>query len=167
MNSRLTVAAHILGLLSAREGTSGCATTSEMLASSVGTNAVVVRRVMAQLKAAGLVDCRRGVGGGSVLARDPKEITLRMVYEAVQHDDGEMIGRHAGEVGSSCAVAPVIAEVLDEIYADAEEAVRRRLERVTIAQMTRTVMDRVRRRHALPAELSSTDDAPVRHTTTR
>ncbi len=162
MNSRLTVAAHILGLLAAREQMAGCAATSEQLAASVGTNPVVVRRVLSQLKAAGLVDSKRGVGGGTVLARDPTEITLRMVYEAVEAPDCEMIGRHAASVGTQCAVAPVIAEYLDELYADAEEALRRRLEVVTVAQMAKSVMDRVRRAHSIApaAELPATSIVP-------
>ncbi len=162
MNSRLTVAAHILGLLAAREGMSDGSTTSETLASSVGTNPVVVRRVLAQLKAAGLVDSRRGVGGGTVLARSPHEITLRMVYEAVDPHDCDMIGRHAGDVGAACAVAPVIAEYLDELYAEAEEALRRRLELVTVAQMAQSVMDRVRRRCPPSAGLPMAGGVAVR-----
>jgi DNA-binding IscR family transcriptional regulator len=155
MNSRLTVAAHILGLLAAREEMAACSVTSEQLAASVGTNAVVVRRVLGQLKAAGLVDSRRGVGGGTVLARNPREITLRMVYEAVETDDVEMLGRHASALGAGCTVAPLIAEYLDELYADAEEALRRRLELVTVAQMAQSVMERVRRQR-----LASDTSAP-------
>lgn len=162
MNSRLTVAAHILGLLAAREGASDGSATSEMLALSVGTNPVVVRRVLAQLKAAGLVDSRRGVGGGTVLARSPHEITLRQVYEAVDAHDCEMIGRHAGDVGTGCSVAPVIAVYLDELYAEAEEALRRRLEQVTVAQMAQSVMDRVRRSCPPSAELAPLGSPTVR-----
>ncbi len=167
MNSRLTVAAHILGLLAAREEMAACSTTSEQLASSVGTNAVVVRRVLGQLKAAGLVDSRRGVGGGTVLARNPSEITLRMVYEAVEADDAEMLGRHASALGAGCAVAPLIAEYLDELYADAEEALRRRLELVTVAQMAQSVMDRVRRQHGASESSSSAAPRTAPRTTPR
>lgn len=149
MNSRLTVAAHVLGIIAYVEREQQRATTSDELASSVGTNPVVVRRVLSQLKHAGLIDSRRGVGGGSILARDPREITMRMVYEAVEERDGELIGRHAGCVGANCQVAPVIAEYLDELYADAEEALLRSLATVTVDTMSRAVMDRVQRRGTL------------------
>ncbi|WP_309668865.1 Rrf2 family transcriptional regulator [Gemmatimonas sp.] len=149
MNSRLTVAAHVLGIIAFTEREQQRATTSDELASSVGTNPVVVRRVLSQLKQAGLVDSRRGVGGGSILARDPREITMRMVYEAVEERDCALIGRHAGCVGENCQVAPVIAEYLDELYADAEEALLRTLSTVTVDSMSRAVMDRVQRRGAL------------------
>ena len=157
MNSRLTVAAHVLGIIAYIEREEHRATTSDELAASVGTNPVVVRRVLSQLKAAGLIDCRRGVGGGSILARDPREITMRMVYGAVEERDCELIGRHAGCLGEGCQVAPVMAEYLDELYADAEEALLQTLATVTVDSMSRAVMDRVQRRGALhrPATLQA------------
>lgn len=147
MNSRLTVAAHVLGLIAFCEREECRGVTSEELAESVGTNAVVVRRVLSQLKQAGLIDSRRGAGGGSVLARPASEITLRMVHEAVQDDCAEFIGRHASAVGQECPVAPVIAGYLDELYREAEEALRVTLARVTIEQMSLDVKQRLRSRH--------------------
>lgn len=144
MNSRLTVAAHVLGIIAYLEREERRGATSDELAESVGTNAVVIRRVLGQLKAAGIVDSRRGAGGGSVLSRDPRDITLRVVYEAVQDDCCELIGRHAGAVGANCPVAPVIANYLDELYVEAEEALKRTLAGVTIDAMSREVMERVR-----------------------
>lgn len=146
MNSRLTVASHVLGLIAYLEREEGRGATSDELAESVGTNAVVIRRVLGQLKNAGIVDSRRGAGGGSVLARDPKDITLRAVYEAVQDEGCEIIGRHANGVGEDCPVAPVIAEYLDELYMDAEEALKRTLAQVTVDSMSKEVMERVRAR---------------------
>jgi Rrf2 family protein len=146
MNSRLTVAAHVLGIIAYLEREEGRGATSDELAESVGTNAVVIRRVLGQLKGAGIVDSRRGAGGGSVLARDPREITMRDVYEAVQDESCELIGRHANGVGEDCPVAPVIAEYLDELYVDAEEALKRTLARVTVDSMSREVLARVRAR---------------------
>lgn len=144
MNSRLTVAAHVLGIISYLEREEGRGATSDELAQSVGTNAVVIRRVLGQLKSAGLVDTRRGAGGGSVLSRDPREITLRAVYEAVEDDACTLIGRHASAVGAECPVAPVIASYLDGLYVEAEEALKRTLGEVTVDAMSREVMTRVR-----------------------
>ena len=148
MNSRLTVAAHVLGLIAYLEREEGRGATSDELAESVGTNAVVIRRVLGQLKHAGIIDSRRGAGGGSVLARDPGAITLRAVYDAVQDEGRELLGRHANGVGADCPVAPVIAEYLDEVYLDAEEALKRALARVTIDSLSKDVMERVRARMA-------------------
>lgn len=146
MNSRLTVASHVLGMIAFCEREDGRGITSDELAESVGTNAVVIRRVLAQLKHAGLIDSRRGAGGGSVLARPAGEITLRMVHEAVHDEQCELIGRHAGDVSAVCPVAPVIAEYLEEIYREAEEALRQTLAQVTIEELSHDVMRRVEQR---------------------
>lgn len=56
---------------------------SSALAKSIDANAVTVRRVLAQLTAAGLVDTISGPGGGATLARPARQITAYDVYEAV------------------------------------------------------------------------------------
>ncbi|WP_439643521.1 Rrf2 family transcriptional regulator [Gemmatimonas sp.] len=154
MNSRLTVASHVLGMIASLEREEGRGATSDELASSVGTNAVVIRRVLGQLKTAGIIDTRRGAGGGSVLSRDPRDITLRAVYEAVEDDCGGLIGRHAGALGEHCPVAPVIADYLNSLYVEAEEALKRTLADVTVDAMSREVMARVRGCHG--ATMSAT-----------
>lgn len=92
MNSRLAIATHIWGIVAHRERDARGPVTSDELAESIGTNAVVVRRVLARLKDAGLVESRRGVGGGTVLARDPQLINLRQAYESVYETGAEVWG---------------------------------------------------------------------------
>src|SRR5690348_16174716 len=76
MNSRFSTAVHILTLLAS---TPGERMTSEIIAASVGTNPVVIRRQLALLREAGLVESRGARHGGWELARDPAKITLRQV----------------------------------------------------------------------------------------
>lgn len=123
--------------------------TSDELARSVGTHAVVVRRVLSQLQAAGLVESRRGAGGGTVLARDPRQISLRDAYEAVHAEDFTVLERHGEHVNQACNVGPVIADYLDRVYRDAEEELLARLGRVSIDEMSRQIVDRLQRRAAL------------------
>ena len=152
MSRQLNVAAHILGLIAFIERDQRRPVTSDELAESIGTNPVVVRRVLSQLKAAGLVDSRRGVGGGTVLARDPRQMTLRDAYEAVNEARGPLLERHNASPSDACRVAPVIAEYLDEIYGDAEEALLKRLSEVSVETMSRQIVDRLRRRSAVLAK---------------
>ena len=56
---------------------------SELLAGMLGTNPVVVRRMMAGLREAGLVTAERGQGGGWTLARELGGITLLDVHRAL------------------------------------------------------------------------------------
>lgn len=137
MNSQFTIALHIVGFLAARDGEP---LTSERLARTYGTSAVVLRRVLAKLQKAGLVETQRGVGGGAVLARRPTKINLREVFEAVSAHT-ELIQRHPGE--GEGGVAPVLADYINELYAEAEQALLAKLERVTVAAMDRTVRLRI------------------------
>ena len=59
MSSKTSVAIHILTMLALK---GECVVTSELIAESVNTNPVVIRRLMGLLREAGLVDSRPGAG---------------------------------------------------------------------------------------------------------
>lgn len=131
------------------KGDGGGCVTSDSLATSVGTNPVVVRRILARLQEAGLIVSKRGPGGGSVLARDPKQITLRQLYEAVGDDDQLLLGRNAHEDEAVCPLAPVVASCIEDVLGAAEEALLHHLASVTIDAVSRSVADRFERRNRL------------------
>ncbi|MEM6785404.1 MAG: Rrf2 family transcriptional regulator [Bacteroidota bacterium] len=137
MNSQLAIGLHILGFLASRPGER---LTSEQMARTYGTSPVVLRRVLAKLRQRGLVETWRGNGGGSALARSAKEITLREAYEAIAEDQ-PILTRHP----SDCAgrVATVMGGYINELYADAELALLRRLEAVTVAEMDQEIRTRL------------------------
>ncbi len=132
-NSRLTIATHALVWMAGNEFTGAEWTTSEQLAASVRTNAVVIRRLMAQLEKGGLVESRRGPGAGSRLARPPKEITLYQIEEAL--GDGAIFAMHRNEPSPICPIAQGIRPALAPIYARVNDAVRRELQRTTLADV--------------------------------
>ena len=135
MNSDLTVALHVLGFLTSCPG----AVTSETLARTYGTNPVVVRRVLSKLRKAGLVETRRGSGGGSSLARSSDAINLRQVFEAVS-ESTELLRRHPGK---ESPVAQILAGFINDIYLEAEEALLEKLESATIAEMDQQVRPKI------------------------
>ena len=139
MNSQLPIALHIVGFLASANG---APLTSEKMASVYGTSPVVLRRVLNKLRQAGLVQTQRGVNGGSVLAKSPSAINLREVYESIQ-DDKSLLPEYSTKC--SGAVAPVLGNYLDELFAQAEEALLAKLEGVTVAQMDRVVRRRIMR----------------------
>jgi DNA-binding IscR family transcriptional regulator len=147
MHARFTVAAHVLALMAVSEKQKRSPMTSCAMAQSVGTHAVVVRRVLLMLKQRGLIATKRGSSGGTVLARDPSDIHLRHVYEAVMgNDDDAILGvRTTDEGPSDCPLGPVVKRYLTDLERDAHVALLRSLEAVTVAQMARTVSGRVRR----------------------
>ena len=79
-SNRFAVAIHILSLL---ETNKNGRTTSDMIAGSVNTNPVVIRRIMGLLSKAGLVTTSPGVAGAAI-TRPVSEITLLDIYRAVQ-----------------------------------------------------------------------------------
>lgn len=143
MTSRFTMALHALGMI-ALEGdrTPGRPLTSEALARSINTNPVVVRRVLADLKRAGLIETRRGAGGGVALARSAARISLRAVWEALEGRE-QLFGRHPAGPNPACPLACGVAEYLEALYGDAEAALKASLGRVTLAQLQRDVASRM------------------------
>ncbi len=141
VNSQLTIATHILAVL-AHHKEDG-AVTSDVLAEGFGTNPVVIRRVLSQLKKAGLIESRPGAGGGSVLSKPPAEITLRDAYAAISDDAGTVLGRHPGHCGEGVSITPVIAEYLNELFVDAEQALLNSLGSVSVLELTQEIGKRL------------------------
>jgi Rrf2 family protein len=64
------------------------------IAERTGLPQPYLEQILLALKGAGLVRSKRGVGGGYVLARPPKEITLSQIVSAV---DGPIVAGDFGE----------------------------------------------------------------------
>lgn len=56
---------------------------SESIAKKLDTNPAFIRKIMAKLSKAELIETRRGKSGGASLARLPKNISLRDIYTAI------------------------------------------------------------------------------------
>ena len=134
ISSRVAVAVHVLAYLAWRRDEP---VTSERMAGSVNTNAVVVRRIMGSLRNAGLVSVQPGVGGGAQLAREPQDITLLEVYRAVEEKE-ELFAVHADPC-RSCDIGSNIRAVLQGVFCQAHQAMQGVLAQVTIADVFREV----------------------------
>ena len=140
MNSRLTVAIHVIGMIAWIEREQNRPAKSDELAESVGAHPVFVRETLSMLSNAGLVDGRRGRSGGTVLARRAEEITLAQVYAAVR-DDTPLLGQHPSPANSGCRVAPIIKSYLSEAYAEGEALLVASLAERTVDAMSRHVVE--------------------------
>lgn len=129
-NSRFTVAVHVLTLLASDRSS---AMTSEHIAGSVNTNPVVIRRLLAALRAAKLVASQGGPGGGWVLNHRPDTITLRDVYRIVE--DGGLFPLHPSEPNARCPVGSTIQAALVPTFEQAQAALERDLAKTTIADV--------------------------------
>jgi DNA-binding IscR family transcriptional regulator len=83
-NTQFALGVHMATLLSAVEAGPQ---TSELLASSAGSNPVHVRRVLGRLRDAGLVGSRPGPRGGWQLAVDPETTTLADLARGARADE--------------------------------------------------------------------------------
>jgi Rrf2 family protein len=137
-NSRLTIAVHALGWMALAQQQGRDQLTSDQVAASVNTNAVIIRRCLGDLRRAGLVNVRRGAGHGWALARRPEDITLSEVYDAVEREP--LFGMHRTEPNLECPVGNGIRPALGVVYEGAEQALRRELDRTSIADVLRQIL---------------------------
>ena len=137
-DTRLAVAAHILALLSfaGKEYRS-----SALLARSVNTNAVVVRRLTGQLKKAGIVDIRRGMGG-TTLNRRPEDITLLDVYKAVVPNPKATPFYLHQNPCCDCFIGRNLHDALEAPFAKVNEAMREGMAKTTIAEIAEFIRKR-------------------------
>lgn len=132
-SQRFPVAAHALAYL-AHKGAygPGAAAPSAVLAASVPTNPVVVRRVTALLAKAGLIATRPGASGGAWLLRRPEDIQLDEVLRAV-NGCAHLGSTHAGAKG--CPVGEHIPRQVARALTAADLAAGAALAKITIADL--------------------------------
>ena len=114
--------------------------TSEVIARSLGTNPVVVRRLLKDLERGQLVHVRPGKDGGVQLARAPDEITLDAVGRAIEGKDGVFALRQGGN--PNCPVNRNMGRLLSPIFAATDQAVADTLARTTIADLATQIPPR-------------------------
>ena len=132
ISSRFTIAVHILVCIEGFKKENKV--TSEFLASSVGVNPVVIRRVLQQLKKAEIVTVKRGSGGAD-LAKDPREITLLDVYNAVESvEEGQLFHFHE-EPNELCPVGRNIHKIMDHRLEEIQKAMEDKMKSMTIADI--------------------------------
>ena len=131
-SSRLAVSVHALAYLAFRAGTP---VTSPEIASSVGTNPVVIRRLLSALKAARLVSAQKGATGGFTLASAPGNITLLDIYRAVE-PKGEQGLKHFAPC-QKCPIGSKIVSVLEGAFFKAQSGMEAELQRITLAEVER------------------------------
>ncbi|MGF6181964.1 DNA-binding IscR family transcriptional regulator [Massilia sp. UYP32] len=109
--------------------------TSEQMAGMLGTNPVLVRRVLAGLRERGYISSERGHGGGWTVTCDLATVTLRDVYDAVGAPTVFAMGNRNEH--SACLVEQVVNASLADAFQEAEALLVQRLGQVTLADLSR------------------------------
>jgi Rrf2 family protein len=127
MTSEFAVAVHGVVYLNQRKTT----TSSEELASNVCTNPARIRKVMAKLKKAGIIETKEGLEGGYHLVQDPSSISLKQICDAL---DVSFVSSSwkSGDENLPCMIASGMSGVMDEMYSELNELCRSRMEQITI-----------------------------------
>jgi DNA-binding IscR family transcriptional regulator len=136
-SQRFPVAAHTLAYLAHRNAYSReQAVSSSVLAASIPTNPVVIRRMTTQLAKAGLLATCSGVAGGAWLLRRPEAITLEEVLHAVNgcaHLGSAPVG------AKGCPVSQAIPRQINAAMKLADAAACKSLATVTVADLLKEV----------------------------
>jgi Rrf2 family protein len=136
VNTQFTIATHVLAAIAHY----GRSFTSEVLAGGVNANPIFVKRIMAKLSKAKLVNAAVGRAGGYTLTRDPKNISLLDILRAV--NPPSVFAIHAYKKKKWCVVSSNIKQVMGEVLVGAQKAVEDDLERTTLAD----VVSKIRRK---------------------
>lgn len=136
-SQRFPVAAHTLAYLAHRNAYSReQAVSSSVLAASIPTNPVVIRRMTTQLAKAGLLATCSGVAGGAWLLRRPETITLEDVLHAVNgcaHLGSAPVG------AKGCPVSQAIPRQINAAMKLADAAACESLAKITVADLLKEV----------------------------
>ena len=138
MDTKFSVAVHVLILISE----SPPPVNSDQMAMSVGTNASYVRKILALLKKAGIVDGHRGISGCTLLI-PPEQLTLLQIYQAVMEAPKPHLLDIHQNPSDRCVVGCHIRPVLSEMFADVEDAFARALAGKTLADCIADIRQRL------------------------
>lgn len=136
ISSRLTIALHIFACIDTFKDEYKL--TSEFLAGSVNVNPVIIRRVLSQLKAAGLITVNRG-SGGCEIAKPLKKITVFDVYRAVECVDEDSLFHFHENPNPDCPVGRNIHKALDGKLEKIQRAMENEMKSITLSEIAKDV----------------------------
>jgi Rrf2 family protein len=129
-NNQFSIAVHLmagLGYCTQSEHTSA------QLAASVNTSPSFIRRTLAKLSKAGIIETTKGKHGSTRLARPAAEITLLDIYLAVEAPKAFSI--HHYEEIKPCQVSCNIKAVLECALNKTQKAMEEGLAKITLADL--------------------------------
>lgn len=132
ITSRFTVALHIFTCVEVFKDE--YKVTSDFLAGSINTNPVIIRKIVTQLKNAGLIEVARGTGGITV-TKPLNEITFYDVYEAIEPvENGDLFHFHENP-NPECPVGRNIHALLDQKLQAIQSAMEDEMKRYSIEDL--------------------------------
>ena len=132
ITSRFTIALHLFACVEVFRNERKV--TSDFLAGSINTNPVIIRKILTQLKSAGLIRVLRGTGGIE-LTREPSAITFYDVYQAIEPvENGDLFHFHEAP-NPQCPVGRNIHALLDDKLQAIQNAMEKKMREYTLADL--------------------------------
>lgn len=110
---------------------------SKAIAASIGANASVVRSLMLDLRAAGLLTTRQGVATPA-LAQLPEDISLYDIYMAINMT--HQLLHIDPKTNPNCLVGGQIQATLNHFYTDIESAAYQKMQAISLADVIRDLV---------------------------
>jgi Rrf2 family protein len=130
VNTQFAIAVHLMTALACSRERE---VTSARLAGSVNTSSSFVRRVLAKLSKAGLVETATGKNGSCWLARRPRDVSLLEIYHAVEAP--KVFAIHGYAAHRPCAVSCNIKPALERVLHRTQTSVEASLDRISLAEV--------------------------------
>lgn len=134
-STKYAVSIHILSLIALKRGES---ITSDYIASSINTNSALVRRLMSDLKKAGLIQTQTKIGVTKLL-KNPKEISLLEIFKAVENKH-DLFAIHSN-TNEKCPVGAKIVGVLENVNGKIQLDFEKMLESVHLSDILEGLED--------------------------
>ena len=135
ISSRFTMAIHMFACI---DTFSEQKMTSDFMAASIGTNPVIIRKLLQQLKAAGLIEVLRGTGGVTI-KKPLEEISFLEIYRAVECAPDEELFHFHENPNPNCPVGKNIHQVLDQRLLQVQKAMEEKLAQMNLADVKKDV----------------------------
>lgn len=132
ISSRFTLAVHIFACIDTFQ--ENYKVTSDFIANSTNVNPVIIRKILLQLKGAGLIEVARGTGGTRI-TRPLSEITFLDIYRAVECVEENQLFHFHENPNANCPVGRNIHNVLDDKLKRVQDAMERELQAITLADV--------------------------------
>ncbi len=127
-NLQFSIAVHLLTSI-AKVG----ATSSKELAHSVNTSSIYLKRILAKLSKAGLIQTSAGRSGGCDLSRPANKISLLDVYHAVEAPKAFAV--HSYPKVKACDVSCQIQGKMENMLSEVQSSIESKLKSKTIADL--------------------------------
>ena len=141
ISSKFTIGVHLLAVIDYLGEDEKV--TSNILASSIGVNPVIVRNVMGNLKEAGLISVSQGKSGIS-LTRTPDQITFYDVYKAVDSVKDEGLFHFHENPNPECPIGRNIHKAMDSKLKRVQQCMEDEMRKITLADVMTDIQNELK-----------------------